>query len=250
LKGIERITIGLTVLLALIGCSAPSAQQQADAETHYMLGVSYLRENDATKALQEFLVAVKADPRDKEIQAALGQAYQLKMAYPLAEEHYLEALELSPNDPQIRNNLGALYLDMKNWDKAIEQFRLASGNLLFNQPEVSLTGLGVAYFNKSQYPDAIGAYRKALLARPHYPPAHFYLGEAYYALSKPDLAIESYQEAIKAAPNYVQAYYRLGMAYMRIEALGKARESFEKVVELAPDSEPGLLARDYLTVLK
>jgi Tfp pilus assembly protein PilF len=250
LKELLRYATWLLLVAVLLGCAGPTVQQQAEAETHYMLGVSYLRERDATRALKEFLIAEKADPGSKEVHAALGQAYQLKQAYELAEQHYLKAIALDPDNPQIKNNLGSLYLYMKQWDKAIEQFRLASGNLLFNEAEVSLTGMGVAYFNKAQYLDAIEAYRKALQANPLYAQAHFYLGEAYAALNKSDLAIKSYLEAIRLAPNYVQAHYRLAMAYMRIKDLKNAKSSFTRVIELAPDSETGLLARDNLKIIE
>jgi len=248
LKGIAVKFVICLLLCTLAGCSATNLKKQAESDTHYTLGISYLRERDATKALKEFLLAEKLDPNNKEVHAALGQAFQLKKAFPQAEEHYLKALELGPDDPQTENNLGALYLDMKSWDKAIEQFRRASENLLFNEPEVSLTGMGVAYANKTQYLDAIESYRKALVAKPDYAPAHFYLGEVYAAMNKPDLAIKSYLDAIEAAPNYVQAHYRLAMVYMRIEELKKARASFQRVIELAPDSEPGKLAREYLAL--
>ena len=248
MKGIAVKLVIWLLLFVLAGCSAPNLQKQAESDTHYMLGISYLRERDATKALKEFLLAEKVDPTNMEVHAALGQAYQLKKAFPQAEEHYLKALELSPDDPQTENNLGALYLDMKSWDKAIDQFRRASENLLFNETEVSLTGMGVAYANKTQYLDAIESYRKALAAKPDYAPADFYLGEVYAAMNKPDLAIKSYLDAIEVAPNYVQAHYRLAMVYMRIEELKKARASFQRVIELAPDSEPGKLAREYLTL--
>lgn len=237
------------ICLLSFGCSATTAKKKTDADTHYMLGVSYLREGDATKALKEFMLAVEADPQNKDAQAALGQAYQLKKAYPKAEEHYRKALELAPDDPQVENNLGDLYLTLQNWDAAIEQFRRASSNLLFSKVEVPLTGMGVAYSHKGLYLDAIEAFHKALKANPRYPLAHFYLGEAYYALNKIDLAIESYQEAIKLVPDYVQAHYRLAMSYMRQEKPGLARQSFAKVVALAPDSEPGLLAKDYLKLI-
>jgi Tfp pilus assembly protein PilF len=248
--GMVRYVALLLLLPALAGCAGPTTQQKAEAETHYMLGVSYLRERDATRALKEFLIAEKTDPDNKDVHAALGQSYQLKKAYELAEKHYLKALDANPDDPQTKNNLGSLYLDLKQWDKAIEQFRQASGNLLFNEAEVSLTGMGVAYFNKAQYLDAIEAYRNALQANPQYAQAYFYQGESYAALNKTDQAIKSYLEAIRFAPNYVQAHYRLAMAYMRIKDLKKAKSSFTRVIELAPDSETGLLARDSLALIE
>jgi len=243
---------GLLILLPafMFGCATPDKKPSKDAESHYMYGVSYLKEGNATRALNEFLQAVEGAPDDPKIQAALGQAYHLKGAYSLAEQHYLESLKLAGKDPQVHNNLGALYLDMQQWDKAIEQFRIAANDLLFANPAISLTGMGVAYFNQGNYLDAVESCKKALFANPGYVQAHFYLGEAYYALNRTDMAVKSYLDALKISPGYVAARYRLAMAYMRLEQTDKAREAFREVLRSAPGSEQGRLADDYLKILQ
>jgi tetratricopeptide (TPR) repeat protein len=242
----RMLFFGLVITLA--SCSATQAKKQ-DGSVHYMLGGSYLQEGNATGALKEFLLAAEADPNNADIQAALGQAFHMKQAYGEAETHYLKALSLKKDDPQVQNNLGALYLDMKRWDKAIEYFRRASSNLLFQDPEVALTGMGVAQFNLGRYLDAVESYKLALHDNPNYPQAHFHLGEAYYALDKVDLAVQEYQAALRLAPNFVQAHYRLAMTYMRLHQVEKARTEFLVVVRLAPESDQARLAKDYLAIL-
>ena len=103
-----RRIICLIMLGALLGGCAGSAGKVKGSEAHYLLGVSYLQEQNPTLALKEFLQAEALDSRDADIQAGLGQAYQLKRAFAEAEKHYLRALKLRRDDPQIQNNLVCL----------------------------------------------------------------------------------------------------------------------------------------------
>lgn len=242
-----RICI-LILLIALAGCSA-TGKRGKEAETHYLLGVSYLQEQNHTLALQEFLRAEETEPRDPEIQAALGQAYQLKKAYDKAEDHYHRALKLRPGDPQIQNNLAALYLDMQRWDDAIRNFRLAADNLLFTRQAMSLTGIGYANYHKGDYPAAISALKEALASNPQNPQAYFLLGETYQALGRSDLAVVEYRQAIALNSEYSSAHYQLGLAYMKLGKKEKAAEAFREVLRISPGSEWGAKAADYLKLL-
>lgn len=240
------------ILLAIAlsaGCGATVKKSQ-EASAHYSLGLSYLQQRNATQALKEFLLAEEANPAGVDIHSALGYTYQLKKAYPEAERHYLRALELSQNAPTHQNNLADLYLAMERWDDAIRLFREASSNLLFANPEVALTGMGYAYFQKGEYLDAVTACKKALEHRSRYPQAYLRLGEAYYALEKNDLAIKAFEEALSIAPDYAWAHYRLGLAYVKERQTDAAAASFREVTRIAPDSEAGRLAADYLEILQ
>ncbi len=249
MRRILCLITGLLLLALLSACGAPKKQQD-DAQVHYILGLSFLREQNSTSALKQFMLAEKKAPRRAEIQGALAQAYHLKKAYAEAEKHYLLAIEYSQQDPQYQNNLGALYLDMQRWGDALAYFRKASANLLFNSPEVSLAGEGFAHFQKGDYLDAVIAYKEALARDPRYMQAHFRLGEAYYALDKNELAISAYRDALAIAPEFAQAHYKLGLAYMKEQETQKAADAFREVLRLAPESEWGKLSRDYLKLLK
>ena len=239
----------LLLPVLLVGC-AGSTPKKEGGNVHYTLGLSYLSEQDPTGALREFLQAAKEEPNNSDIQAALAQAYQLKMAYPQAEEHYRKALALKPGDPEVENNLGSLYLDMQRWDDAIRYFRQAADNLLFSHPEVALTGLGVAYHQKGNDLDAVRAFKEALTHAPQYLPARLHLGETYYAMDQPELAIDQYHMVLAIAPKSAAAYYQLGLAYVKVKQKAKAIAAFQQVVQLAPDSDLAQSARDNLKVLQ
>jgi len=236
-------------IASCLGCSGTGRISPEEPDAHYLLGVSYLKEGNATLALKELLDAEKTYPKDPDIQAALGQAYHMKRAFPQAEEHYLRALEAKPDNPRIENNLGALYIDLQKWNQAQQHFQKAADNLLFTEPEVALTGVGFASFKKGEYLLAVDAYKRALEQNPRYSPAHFHLGEAYYALDRNDLAIASFQQALVLSPKYVEVYYQLGLAQLKAERKADAIRSFQEVIRLAPDSETARLSRSHLLSL-
>lgn len=243
----------LLALLFLVfltsGCGA-TAKHSREAETHYMLGVSYLRERNPTLALRELQLAEQKDADNADIQNTLAQAYQQKHAFPEAERHYLKAIRLNRDNPTYQNNLAALYLDMERWDDAIRHFRKAADNLLFTSPEVALTGIGYAYFHKGEYLDAVAACKEAINHNPRYAQAQLRLGEAYYALDKTGPAIEAFRQALNLSPNYTLAHYRLGQAYMKLKQPELAIASFREVLRLAPDSELGRSVAEYIKILK
>lgn len=250
----KKPILALALLIAMLfpaACGTPEKPPKASqGESHYMLGLSYFRQQQLTSALKEFLLAVEADPRNPDFQNALAQAYQFKKALPKAEEHYLQALVLSNNNPQFQNNLAALYLDMQRWDEAIKYFRAASSNLLFGNQAIALAGIGMACFQKGAYAEAEAAYREAIESNPRFAAAHLHLGETYHALGKWDMALESYRKALELAPDSPEAHYRLALTYMKTQQKEKALVAFSEVLRLAPVSEFATLAKGYMETLK
>lgn len=241
--------LALMALFLTSGCSLPSKRKR-DADVHYTLGLSYLREKDATRALKEFMLAEEYDSGNAAIQNALGQTYQMKRAFSESEAHYLRALRLGDQAPEYQNNLAALYLDMERWDDAIRYFRKAADNLLFATPEVAFTGMGYAYYQKREYLAAASSYGEALKHNPRYAPAHLRLGEAYYALDKVEKAISAYEQALEYAPDFALAHFDLGLAYSRSKQPAKAVASFKEVQRLAPDTELARAAGEYIKTLR
>ena len=139
---------------------------------------------------------------------------------------------------------------MHRWDDAIRYFKLASSNLTFSRQDMAMAGLGYAYLQKGDYPNARFAYRKALDLNPSLPQAHFGLGETYEALGKLDQGIDEYQKAISEVPDYTAAHYRLALTIIKKKDDEQARAQFEEVLRLAPDSDMGRRAAAYLKLLK
>lgn len=227
-----------------------TSSSQKDADYHYLMGSSYLKEGESTMALQEFLQAEKLDGDRPQIHAGLAQAYMSKQAFALAEQHYLKALELSGGAPEYHNNLGALYLSMGRNEDAVTAFQSAADNLFFSMPEVAWTGLGFAHFKMNDFAAAESAYRRAIELNPRYVQAFFRLGELLYVQDRPLEAVEAFEQTLKTAPGFIVGHYYLGLAHMKARDTDQARLAFREVIRLAPGSEQAEMAISHLKVLR
>ena len=244
--------IFVAFLFTLSACApvnngVPQDQQQADV--HYKLAMAHLEGNNPTLALKELLVAVQQDPKNSAIQVALAQTYQRKKAYSLAEKHYLTALELSGNDPLYQNNLATLYLDIEEWDKAIDYFDRASNNLLFVSAHVAVAGKAYAYFKKMDYLKALDFVTEATRMAPRYARAYFLKSQIYQSMGDLDQEEVSLSRAIDIAPRFFQARYKLAVLLLQKGDLAGAAEQLETIVEFSPTSELGYQAKGILKSL-
>ncbi len=246
------VLILLTCAVVLSAC-APVQQEQSktrqQAEVHYKLAMAHFQSNNPTSALRELLIAVREDPGNDSIQVALAQAYQQKKAYAQAEKHYLEALRLSPDDPRYQNNLAALYLDMGEWDKAIDYFDRAAGNLLFLNAHIAVSGKAYAFYKKGDFDNALRYFKDVNAMAPHYAPAYYYQAEVYRALGQPEREKAALQSAIDTAPQYLQARYRLAELLAAEGDVEAARNELETIIDLAPAADWGRKAKDFLRSL-
>lgn len=241
----------ILLLISVSACVPVERSQPAGdkAEYHYMMGASALNEQNPTEALKEFLQAEKFNPRDPKIQSGLAQAYWYKKAYDLSEKHFKNAIALSDNDPTYYNNLAALYMSMERYDDAINAFQTAANNLLFDRPEMAWTGVGLANFQKQDYPAAQRAYQKALAVNPRYYLAAFRLGVLYYNLDRAAEALEMLNRTIELAPRFADGHYWQGLVLMKMKETAAAKKAFLEVIRIAPQTETARLAANYLKII-
>jgi Tfp pilus assembly protein PilF len=248
---LER-TLPLFSLLAtfLLTAACTSSAARTKASFHYQMGLSYLGENNITGALVELTEAEKITPDDPELLNKLALAYFYKKRYDLAEQRYLKALKIKPEFSEARNNLGVNYLRLSRWDDAIHQFKLVTDDIFFGNPEEANINLGLAYFGKGDYQNALTLIRCVVTNNSRSMLGRLHLGRIYFAMDKPDLAIGEYRKALGINKDFPMAHYQLALAYLRIKENAQAKASFEEVVRLAPDSEIGQLSREYIDMLK
>ena len=121
------------------------------------------------KAAEPMLAKLKANPKDSDTLAQLGNLYYDGQAYPQAIDYYTKYLEINPKNPDVITDLGTAYWYSGNPDKAIEEFE------------------------------------KSLAIRPNHPGTLFNLGIVRWQGKKdPKGAIVAWEQLLKTNPDYVQ----------------------------------------------
>lgn len=241
------ITLFVSSLTSACALSEASKKQ---ASYHYQMGLSFLGEDNITRALVEFTEAEKITPDDPELLYYLGHVYLQKKKLDVAEQKLRRAIELKPSYSEAKNNLGVVCMEEKRWDDAIRLFTEVSADIFYQNPEIAQINLGLAYFGKGDNEKAVSTLRSAVAAYPRLPQGRLHLGRVYAAMGKNDLAIEEYKSALRIYGGYAEAHYNLALAYMKANQKSAAADSFREVIRIAPDLEISQISREYLDSMK
>ncbi len=94
---------------------------------HFNLGSIYFNSGDFDKAIAEFQLAVKNPQRRVSSTNKLGLCFKAKKMHDMAINQFTKAIrslkEMDTTKKEVIYNLGNVYEEMKEWDKAIEQYK-------------------------------------------------------------------------------------------------------------------------------
>jgi predicted TPR repeat methyltransferase len=96
--------------------------------------------------------------------------------------------------------------------------------------------LGIVFYEKKQFDDAITDFQKALRLNPEFAAAYSGLGNCFKEKGLLDEAVYFYQKALQAAPNRAETYYNLGIVLKEKGLFNEAISAYQKAIQLNPDS--------------
>jgi tetratricopeptide (TPR) repeat protein len=186
----------LSELLAQVEFRNLYAMAPDSARVHQLLAESADAAGNREEAVEEYMAALKGNPRSEEVLIALGDIKRMGLRFEEAAEYYRRALEINSRD----------------YDSAY--------------------GLGVCHLRLGQPDKAEAPFRRAAALDPGSAVAHFALGDALFQLGKPEEAMRALETAAKLEPAMRQAYILLGRAYQEMGRREEAAEAFRKVREM------------------
>lgn len=97
--------------------------------------------------------------------------------------------------------------------------------------------LANAYYDAQRYPEAAGAYQKAMALKPGDPNVQVDYGTSLFYSGKTDEALKTYQSVLKANPKHFQAHLNMGVVYRSLGKVEQAVASWKQAEALAPTPE-------------
>ena len=158
------------------------------AEGHLLLGVQYLRQGQALKAVPAIEKALQLNPALPGIHALYARALRQNQDNAAAAVEYRKELERNPNDFESNLWLGILRTEADQLDEALEYLKRA-GRL-----------------------------------RPHDPAVAYGLGRVHLAAGRLDEARKWLEQLAQDAPSYSQGHVLLATVYYRLELREKGDE--------------------------
>ena len=198
-----RHLLAALALLSLVPCAstAQSGEAVADAVSYsrsFARGVESFDAGRYEEALEAFLTAVSANPRDPDALFDVGVTYE-KLGRPLeASAAFKSVIDLRPGNARARSRLcSSLVAAAQYWDgveacnHAIRQDR--TDPELFNQYGRAFAGAGL-------YDQAAEAFKLAIRLRPERAEYHLALGAAYERLGEYRDSLDSLERAARLSP--------------------------------------------------
>lgn len=247
-KGRVAIGMALAAALLLTGCATEQEKRQR-AKIHMDMAAVQIQAGNYTAGLKELMEAEKQTPEDPKVHYLLAYAYGGKGLNDDALREAKKAVELKPDYSEAHNYLGTLYLNMGQYDRAIDSFNRALGNPLYESPSFPLYNMGRAYYEKGNYMMALAKYDEAIVQEPNTPIMPFIekdRGIASLKAGYANKAIIHLKKSVELVPNLVEAHYWLGEAYLTVKNRRDAAGEFKAVIKLAPDSDYARMARQKL----
>jgi len=144
------------------------------------------------------------------------------------------AVERTPDDPKPLVLLGLAYWDRNDYPRALAAFERAVK--VGPQSAEAHNWLGVALSGKADLPGAIAAFRKAVALDPQYGRAYSNLGSALAQSGDYAEAVQVFEQALAMEPNSLGAHMNLGMALREKGDLEAALVHLRRVAAADPDN--------------
>jgi tetratricopeptide (TPR) repeat protein len=210
-----------------------AARLDPSEQNYFAWGSELLLHRADQPAAEVFTKASSAHPDSARLLAGLGAALFAGGFYDEAARRLCEASDLKPADPTPYLFLGrmekAAPASLSCAEQKLARFvRDQPGSALANYYYgMTLWKRDQGSENQAGLQQAEALLEKAVTIDPKLGEAYLQLGILYYSRNSFEQAIRAYKKAIEASPRVGEAYYRLGLAYRRIGEESKAEQEFQ-----------------------
>ncbi len=196
-------------------------------------------------ALEEGVVLLKeiiAERKDFDLAYTyLATIYKEQGRWEEAVDCLRQGHQHNPSSFRILTTFGIFLTEAGQNDAAIEVLKQGLAIIDYD-PEV-WNYIGIAYWNKGDFPAAADAYGRALSLDPNYPIVINNIGALHFSMFLRDrkeqdyrLAVEHFRKAIELDPSYASPRNGLGTALARAGDIDGATASWEEALALDPNS--------------
>jgi tetratricopeptide (TPR) repeat protein len=158
-------------------------------------GLALAKEKKYDEAIEQFNMAIKADPKSKAPYGLRGQVYVRMKEYDKAIADFSRILNERPDHAIALKNRGRAYYQNKDYPLAMRDLERASQLDKVN-PKLMID-LGRTYHASKRYDDAVRSFSRAIEIDQSFPPAYVFRSFSYHALKMNDKARQDLETAAR-----------------------------------------------------
>jgi tetratricopeptide (TPR) repeat protein len=165
-----------------------------------------------------------------------GEANYKAGKYEAAVTDLQQAVKLSPDWDDPHYVLALSLSELGKLQEAIEEFKQVVTLAIKDEPKIlAYYNMGNAYVDLGQYDKAIESYQQAIKLKSNLSKPHNNLGLAYAAAGRLADAVAEFKQAVQLRPEYAEAHYNLGVAFVQKGQKHDAEEQQRLLAKLNSD---------------
>jgi Flp pilus assembly protein TadD len=202
------------------------------ARAHWKYGLALHKAERLDEAAEHYRVALRLDPKQKELHFSLGQVLAAQSQLSEARSELEEALRSQPRNGEYHSQYGQVLEQLGLKDQA----RAEHATALRLAPKSGRNHYEYAMFlfQEGKLDEAIPEFEAALKYNPNHPEAHYHLGRALYQKGDFEGAKVHYLETARLDPKS-PVHDGLGAVYFRLGQTSQAIAQFKEALRLNPD---------------
>ena len=229
-----RVALVVCAIGACVGCS----QDRSLATSAMNQGLSAINRGEASDGLDKLEEATMADPTYADPPYYAGQTYQEKLDnYDKAIQQYEIAVKRDPKNAQFLYRLGSAQADDEAHEAAIENLKLAVAEVE-GFPKAWYRK-GISEITLKRYPDAVTSLTRSIETGPKMKiggkdpggAAYHALGDLYLRFRFYDKALKVYSNGLENNPGVAQLLRGKGLAQLKLKRFDDAVATLTQAVE-------------------
>jgi Tfp pilus assembly protein PilF len=219
--------------LSLVGCAHVGEREKEQSRIHYELAVDNLVRSPQV-AIKEADDALVLDPENADAWHVKGLIlHHGFQRLDEAQAAYQKALELKKPFSEARTNLGNLYMDLKRYDEAINEYQTSLNDVLYPTPFMAQGNMGWAYWRKGDGKQAVELLKTAISGNAKYCLGYLQLGQIYESQNNVAESCKYFGRFREHCPDRPDAWQREGVCLANAGDRDGAGKAFEKCIEKA-----------------
>lgn len=227
-----RFLLILIWFVFFLSCAPATKEDQVkDWLYYYDLGMSALSAKNYSEAIANFFIATQKAPNESKVWNALGIAYMEVFEYEKAESAFKRALNVDKKFTEARLNLGVMYFRKKDYENALREIRTALADEPFPHKHIAFYYLARVYKaidNKNLYLENL---RKATAYNPMFFEAQLELANAYEEMGDYRSALDVYRNLLNNGIRTPQIELNMARLLFYVEDYENAKLFIKRLIE-------------------
>lgn len=216
--------------------------------------VQYIDEHNPRGAIESWQRALQLDPDNAQAHLFLGKIFGATGLFDRAEPELRRAVALLTERARedeseralladARNTLAAALINTGRYDEAIALARSVTDEVLYSTPHLAWGNLGLAYFHKGEYQQAVAALERSVAIQPRFCVGRFHLANSYFRLNDMGHALEGLNRVIDSEDTECSTIQEAFLVRARVHTVlhqdDATRADLSRCVTLSAETETG-----------